>query len=188
MEVRQNVRKKVLLKCATVAGINFLMVGIERGVLAYLKLNSDQLAFQILSHSCPLTTLTVLVATGVIFKYGSQILVSLYGAHRSRQAIKAEANSEYNFFAIAVAAMMWFQLLKLVLHVAKIAVSSFIAKSSDDCLEIQEAIGLLKCFNEAKDLATRGLIFVKETWSYLVEFIFIIVLIVRKIVLNSKGK
>ena len=132
----------------------------------------------------PLTTLTVLILTTMISFYGTKILISLYGTKRFHQASTQRDNGsmkgEYTFFSITVIVMMMLQVVKLIVHLTNISIQAVMSKELNECMILEMTVISSECIENIQNKLTTNTRFLKETWTYFIEYAVILLMIIKK--------
>ena len=148
---------------------------------ATILLSKEESIIQSLFSLFPLNSVVSILVSFAVAYFGIGILISVYKASRFKET-QAQSSNEYGFLALTVISVMSFQLFKLVLLASKIAVmiSMWLKMNSCDKIDHSDMIAKTSCMKDFNKLYYQGTMYIKETVPYCIEFLTLIILIVRK--------
>ena len=179
LQVRQSLTWSVIVKSMQSLAIVILISGAEQATFLFSK---KQSIFRFLLMFFPLnSTISILVSLAVAY-LGICILISACKAGRFKETQGAQSSNEYGFLTLTVVFIMCFQLFKLVLLVSIIAVLIMMKLVINSCekMDDSDVIAKTSCMQEFSKFYHQGTMYIKETVPYCIEYLTLIVLIVRK--------
>ena len=170
-------KSRVFLWCSLSVLVIMILNGL--GTTFQLLAPNGSLIIAIMKELDLSTTLAVFCATLAIAIVGAKIRIKLTKLQRFREEIQGQPSDEYEFLALTVFLLILFQILKLILHIARISLSAIIAYKVNKCEGIMNVQSAMKCSGDIYDRSRRAM-YLNENWPYFFEYFIIIFLIIRK--------